>query len=246
MMGETTATGGASWRERDDAALVEGMRAGDARAFAEFYARFQPLLAAELRRRGVALADGEEWLVETLTDAALRLADVALPRPHSLAAYLVVALRHRLANAWRDGARRLTREAGVQGSEPSDADGAAAGAAASSEGTRRYSRPADAEVATPSAALARLADALLRDLSESDRLLLVWVSHYVPQRQIAAWLGITHAAAKVRLCRLRRRLHERALRHAEAIDGEERHAVLRFLDRAVGETPRARSTTNGH
>ena len=75
-----------------------------------------------------------------------------------------------------------------------------------SESSQRASAGPGWEPPRPSRAVASLATALLADLSEDERLLLVWVSHHVPYREIAAWLGIGYAAVGKRVERLRARL----------------------------------------
>ena len=76
---------------------------------------------------------------------------------------------------------------------------------------------------------------------EEDRLLAVWLSHCVPTRDIAAWLGLGDRAAAKRIERLRERLQLVALRRLEASEGDDRRELLAFLGRAsLAPAPAAR------
>jgi hypothetical protein len=82
--------------------------------------------------------------------------------------------------------------------------------------------------------IARLAHAIDAELSASERQMLTWVSHDVPMREIASWLEISYAAAKVRLSRTRSRMRQRALRHVNECAGDERAELLDFFRRSAG------------
>ena len=81
---------------------------------------------------------------------------------------------------------------------------------------------------------ARLARVIDSELSVSERQMLTWVSHDVPMREIASWLEISYAAAKVRLSRTRSRMRQRALRHVNECLGDERAELLDFFRRSAG------------
>ena len=102
--------------------------------------------------------------------------------------------------------------------------------AASEDAIRRSFGPAW-EGVPRSPAIDRLARAVEQGLSDDERLLLAWLAARVPQRQIAAWLGVGHGAVRVRVTRLRARLRDSALRHAYRLDGEERRELDRFFRR---------------
>ena len=211
------------------------MRRGEAPAFRDFLLRFGPLLLEHTRRLGIPTAERDGYVVEVLGDAATGLAVGAVRPPRSLAAYLVTALRHRVLNAERGRTRRerLAHAAAGEG-EP---DRERVVAPACSEHAIRSSRGPDWDGTPLPCALARLAVALDERLSEPERLLLVWVSHRVPHRQIARWLGISHAAAAQRVWRLRERLRRAALEHAAETRGDERAELERFFRRAGVEGP---------
>jgi hypothetical protein len=69
------------------------------------------------------------------------------------------------------------------------------------------------------------------------------VSNNVPMRDIAIWLEISYAAAKVRLSRTRSRLRERALRHVNECAGAERAELLDFFGRSAVEGRGARESS---
>lgn len=73
---------------------------------------------------------------------------------------------------------------------------------------------------------------LLDDLSDDERLLLVWVGHHVPYREIASWLGIGYAAVGKRVERLRARLRARADVHLAASSDAERRVLETLFTRA--------------
>jgi len=213
-------------RALGDVALVEAMRHGDTSALREFLLRFEPLLEHHAHRLGASGGERDDLVGETLEDAALTLVVPNAPTPRSLPAYLVASLRNRIFNSRRTagGARRV-RESAL-GDRPSADD------ALCSESSQRASAGPGWEPPRPSRAVASLATVLLDDLSDDERLLLVWVSHHVPYREIAAWLDIGYAAVGKRVERLRARLRTRADRHLAASSDAERRALETLFTRA--------------
>ena len=219
----------AAARALGDQALVDAMRHGDSSALREFLLRFEPLLDHHAHRLGASGGERDDLVGETLEDAALTLVAPNAATPRSLPAYLVTSLRNRIFNSRRTagGARRV-RESAL-------GDHASADDALCSESSQRASAGPAWEPPRPSRAVASLAIALLADLSDDERLLLVWVSHHVPYREIASWLGIGYAAVGKRVERLRTRLRARADRHlATSSDAERR--VLETLFTRAGST----------
>ncbi|HEY0971561.1 MAG TPA: sigma factor, partial [Gemmatimonadales bacterium] len=92
-----------------DADLLAAMRREDPRAVAELYRRFAPLLRRRAARWRVPGASCDDIVDDVLADAALALMRPGAAVPRSLAAYLLVALRHRLANARRTAELRERR-----------------------------------------------------------------------------------------------------------------------------------------
>ena len=212
-----------------DAGLVAAMRQGSSAAFREFLRRFQPFLLAQARRSGVHPDDLEDSVADLLGDAATRLARSVTPPPRSLAAYLLTAFRRRLLNLLRSGSRRAHWH-GEAASE--DLGDGPAVATACSESALRASRGPGWESPPLPPVLLRLAHTLDDTLTADERLLLVWVGHHVPQREIARWLGVSYAAATQRIWRLRERLREEALTHVAALPLPERAVAERFFARA--------------
>lgn len=217
---------GATVRALGDAALVEAMRRGDTTALREFLLRFEPLLEHHAHRLGASGGERDDLVGDTLEDAALALVAPNATTPRSLPAYLVTSLRNRILNTRRaTGGVRRVRESAL-GDRPTAAD------ALCSESSLRASAGPGWEPPRPSRAVASLASALLDDLSEDERLLLVWVSHHVPYREIAAWLGVGYAAVGKRVERLRTRLRARADRHLASSSDDERRVLETLFTRA--------------
>jgi len=238
-------------RALGDAALVLALAAGDAAAWAEFDARFRPLLVAYARRVRIPPALWPQCVDEVLEDEAMRFADGA-PPPERLGAYLVRASYHRLLRARRAAVRRERRYgAGSADAGAGAAPGAervvlsvcSAAARRASDGPRATDGApaawddADSEASAASdsvaaAVLARAAAALAARLTDAERQLLVWVAEQVPRRQIAEWVGDGYEATRKRIQRLTRRLQADAVRLAAELPAAERHEFERFLRRA--------------
>jgi RNA polymerase sigma factor (sigma-70 family) len=197
-----------------DQALVAALRCEDEGALREFYLRFRPALLLVARRLRVDPGELETLVDDCLADVAVHLITSSAPAPRSLPAYLARSLRNRVLNAARTRARAERRLA----------DQAVEVERAAAPG------PADAPPLSP--ALERLAAALEAPLDDEERLLAVWMSHCVPQPEIAAWLGIGVRAAAKRVERLRERLQRAAFAYVAAADGDERRELLTFLGRA--------------
>ena len=232
-------------RRLTDSELVQAMRDGDPRVLQEFVCRFEPLLYAEARRARIPRDEWGEYALEFLDDAALYLMRRSSRLPVSVAAFLVRCFRRKLSNARRERTRRDLREArasgaaehqgrSVSGVEPNRwpvDDGVVLELC--SAATVRASRGADWDDARLAPALERLASALDEGLTTEERLLLVWVSNYVPHSEIASALGLKVKATSKRIERLRDRLREAALAYAAQLDAEERREVARFFKRAA-------------
>jgi len=208
--------------------LVAGMRRDEPDAFKEFFGCYRPLLMAEARRLRVQPALCQEMVDECLDDVAMRLRRYTTPIPRSLAPYLVRALRlHRFA--LRRGERR--RFDSERDGETSDDDPTAPLVSSLSQAALRASAGPDGERTPASTALERLASMIEEGLSEEEESILSWVSRWVPQSDIADWLGITHGAARNRVMRLRARLKDVALQHAATFTGRERIELADFFRR---------------
>jgi RNA polymerase sigma factor (sigma-70 family) len=225
------------WRATNDAELVAAMRQGSYEALREFYARFEPLLARYAARAGVSMDAWEEDAHDVLSDVVLAL--IASDRParsrndvRDIHGYLQRAFRNRMLSARRAAERRAHRDMGATSSAAETGERIVL--SSFSEGSVRDSGASYAsDAATLSPALSRLATVLDGELSVSERQMLTWVSNSVPMRDIALWLEVSYAAAKVRLSRARSRLRERALRHVNECAGSEREELLEFFRRST-------------
>jgi DNA-directed RNA polymerase specialized sigma24 family protein len=219
-------------RALSDTALVDAMHGGDELALGEFVDRFRPLLEHFARRTGIPQWEWGTCITEVLDDVALKVATGRIKLPTSLGGYLVRAVRYRHVELRRSTARRDRHYLSA-----SDVDAAERVVVSlCSENTLRASQGPARSDAVGSAALARLAMILRAELSEDEVLLLAWRSAGVPHRQVAAWLGITYAAAAKRIARLSQRLRAIAWLRADSFPAEERVEIARFF-RRVGIAP---------
>jgi DNA-directed RNA polymerase specialized sigma24 family protein len=111
-----------------------------------------------------------------------------------------------------------------------------AGRAVLSESTMRASESEDREDPRAPAALEHLVDLLDQELTDDERQLLSWLGSWVPQSEIAEWLGISHGAARNRVMRLRERLKRAAIRCAAELSIAERRELERYLRRMFEDT----------
>jgi biotin operon repressor len=97
----------------------------------------------------------------------------------------------------------------------------------------RASVGAAVENAAPlDSAVAKLAAWSAQALRDDELTLMIGVSRHVPVRDLAAQIGISYAAARVRVHRLRERFRKLVLQHVTTLDAAERREVERFLRRA--------------
>jgi RNA polymerase sigma factor (sigma-70 family) len=216
-------------RRWSDAALVAAMRRNERGAFREFFERFAPLIAALARSHRLPATDPDERTIEFLDDVALRLCLPTTALPRSLAAWLAASFRRRSLNGARDIRQRRRLRDGCAIDTGGFAERVVSSAV--SENAVRSSYGPATDAATLSPALERLALELEHGLSPDERRLLAWLGQRVPQREIAAWLGTTHGALRVRVTRLRARLRDAAFRHADRLAGDERAEIDRFFRR---------------
>lgn len=221
-----------SWRERSDRELIAAMRANVSPAFDEFVARYQPLLLARTGRSGLPEWQREECVTEVLESAILRVMKPGVQPPAEMAAYLTRTLHNRLVDVARAQGTRAQREhAAVDRSAP------ALERAVTSLASQHAVESCTADRYAPSPdlppALARLSEALIKQMTEEERALISWEGNMIPHRTIALWLGISHAAATKRVWRLRARLREVAARHAQSLNAAEREEIDQLMHRSV-------------
>lgn len=244
--------------EAPDRDLVEAIRRKSEPALIEYYRRFRPLLHREAKGLGVQPALRTELVDDCLADVALRLLRHTMATPRVIAPYLVRALRlqrlelHRaetrrreLEEPWTVGTAAQSSDADTPIGRPRLPNESRIDAAMLSEATRRASLGPDRMLYALSPALQRLAHMLEEGLTDDERLLLVWVGNWVPQSEIAAWLGITHGAARNRVMRLRERLKRTAIRAALRFSESEQADLRSFFRRAALIDSRASAAPAG-
>jgi DNA-directed RNA polymerase specialized sigma24 family protein len=212
-------------RALTDASLIDAMRAGVPEAWAEFDARFRPLLERYATRVGIPRWEWSVCITEVLDDEALRLVERAGQLPQHLTAYLVRAVRSRFLELKRASLRRDRRYAQAAAADTE---------ILMSEHARRSSDPPRiaeerSDDRTPATRFARTLSA---HLSTDEQQMLAWVAEGVPQRMIAEWSGISREAAKKRIARLCRRLRAAAPAAAAGLPSAERREIDRLLRRA--------------
>ena len=223
------------------------MRRGSYEALREFYARFEPLLARYAARAGISTETWEDDAHDVLCDVVMALVENTRPARsrndvRDIHAYIRRAFRNRLLDAKRAAARREHRDADATSSAAETGERMVLSTCSESS-VRAANADIEGTEPAPSPALARLASVLDAELSMSERQMLTWVSNNVPMRDIALWLEISYAAAKVRLSRTRSRLRERALRHVNECAGAERAELLDFFGRSAIEGRDARESS---
>lgn len=230
------------YRRLEIAEVVDRLRAGDYWALREFVSRYRGLLMSHAERFGFDVEDARAVATEVLHDVARELIEARRVLPRSMDGYVVRCFRNRVLNAVRDASRRGRPELACSAdpgevSPESDPTGC-------SEAMLHSAAGPEWEPVSLNPALERLAALLDGGLSKNERHLLSWVSEFVPQSEIAAWLGISYAAARKQLERLRARLAATARAHAESLTGHERLELLRFFGRVDAVLDVAESNTD--
>lgn len=222
--------------------LLRGLRAGDEQALAAVFERYVPMLLVEARRRHVQPGLRQEVVEDAVAAAVLVLMRPEHATPRSLAGYLVTALRRRVLNLHRSARRDAARASQVD-----DIDQLLVASAAPAPDARLDAHDDDGTDGADGGAhdiegdaMDGIMRALLAQLAEDDRQLLGWLGEHVPQREIAAWLGVTHDAVRSRAKRLRARLRESVRRQAAALPPAARALVEQRLAAMATQVPGAR------
>lgn len=215
--------------DANDAALVASMRRGDPRACEAFLERFHRVLLDYARRGGVTSADRDEFVEQLLDDLAMEFMMPGRALPSNPRMYVLAAFRKKLLNLKR-ARGRLERAIRNAASEHGRVDGTEVIAGCSQRMVQESLGPGW-ERATLLPALERLSTQLAEKLTDDERLLLDAVAENVPQREIAEWLGVSHAVARKRLERLRARLVVAAMRYANGLEPDDARELQRFFRR---------------
>ena len=236
----------ASPRLQDSAALLAKLRSGDPRAAHEFARRLTGVLRRSGRRLGVPSSHLPELIATVLDDVMLHLMQSSAAAPDDLESYVVVVLRNTVRRDARLAtARGADNEVSLEAARR-ELQTAAAVTASSPDNDPKKDGPADE-------ALRRLYEPVLSELTAEQRALLGYMLEHVPARRIAQWEGIEHAAARVRIHRLRRLIRARILARLPLISASDRMHVERLLRRAgvfpaasPGEGGDSKRTQNGN
>ena len=223
----------------NEAALIDAMRAGQARAIEEFIRRYQRLLFDRAKTAGLRRRECEDAIADVVQDVAMRVVGRRLRPTQELGGYVVRCFFNRLADdaTERKERRRVVRD--VSEEAPGSYESAVLGAI--SQHTIRSSHGPEWEYIPLSAPLEKLASMIEEGLSREEEQLLGWHSKYVPLREIAAWLGVSYATAAQRSWRLRHRLRETVMQYASRYSPTEWRQITAFFDRcaiAYDRTPR--------
>lgn len=237
-----------NYAELGDAALIDAMRAGQARAVDEFLVRHQRLLFERARLAGLRRSECEEHVPEVVEEVAILIVARRIRPVRALGAYVAKCFFNRLADDIE--ARKRGMLAVREGSD--DAPGLhprsrgstirhaeRAVLSAMSEDTIRSSQGPDREHVPLSEPLRKLAAMIEEGLTDEEEQLLAWHSQYVPLRQIASWLGVPYATAAQRSWRLRERLREMAMQYASTLPRNDRLQIAAFFDRCAVTYDRA-------
>jgi DNA-binding CsgD family transcriptional regulator len=227
-------------RAASDAQLITAMRDGLPEAWAEFDARFRPLLETVARRARIPTAEWETCVADVLTDAAIRFSLPDTLLPENVPAYLVRSVRFRYFKVLRAARRRAQHYADAAMPQPNEPRVVRE---ALSEGSLRASAGpmflVDAS-GSETGGLTRFTVLLTRELSPRELHMLGWVAEGIPRRHIAEWLGVSYEAARKRITRLCRSLRLIAPSLLARLDEHDRSEVERFL-RRVGALPPPRA-----
>jgi DNA-directed RNA polymerase specialized sigma24 family protein len=212
------------------ATFVAALRAGDSAALRALFIFYAPLLRDQVRRLDVDPDERDDLVITLLGDFVIHVQDTTLP-PRDVARYLVAAVRNRARNYHRNRKRMnaLVERASttLSGTEQRVV------AECHSEYDLHTASAASVEGSTPlHSAVKKLAKWSAQALREDELALMVGVSHHIPMRELAAQLGISYAAARVRVHRLRERFRKLVLQHVQSLEAEEQREVERFLRRA--------------
>jgi hypothetical protein len=205
------------------------LRDGDETALREFFVYFHPLLLDQARLMSVEPDMRDEVVLTFLDDKVLELASMELPPP-ALVGYVVRGFRNRVRNLIRDMNTRV-RMYDEAATEIGPSSQLLVAECHSEYGVRAAGTALpEAEVLNP--AIAKLAEFARQRLSAEDVQLLVEASRRVPLREVAEWHGMTYAACRVRIHRLRSKASVVAREYIRTLPASERSIIERFLRRS--------------
>jgi DNA-directed RNA polymerase specialized sigma24 family protein len=234
----------ASSRYPTSARLLAAIHRGEARAISELFVLYAPLLRDQARQMSIHPDERDELVTTLLDDVVLHLMEDAIA-PRQLARYLVAALRNRARNHRRDAQRHERIRDGAYTEIHATRERIVA--ECHSEYGLEKSRSADAAESPPlRSAISKLAAKSAGELTRDEMTMMIGVGRHAPLRDMAEQLGITYAAARVRLHRLRERFGKLAIQYVATLEADERREIERFFRRAgvsLSEKVKGRQTS---
>jgi RNA polymerase sigma factor (sigma-70 family) len=232
-------------QSENTARLVAAIHRGEEDAIRELFLRYAPLLRDQARRMSIDPDQRDEVVTTLLDDVVLHLMECQIA-PRHLTRYLVASLRNRARNRHRDSHRhRATQESAYR-----EVGGSTEMIVAESHSSYGLRASGATDVDAPHsvrAPIAKLAERFAEDLTPDETIMLIRVGRHLPLREIAAQLGISYGAARVRLHRLRERFRQLATEYVSTLKADERHELERFFRRAeVSLAPAARQPEKTH
>ena len=218
-----------SSRYPTSAHLVAAIHRGDEAAMRELFILYAPLLRDQARLMNIDRGDRDELVMTLLDDVVLHLVENAVT-PRDLSRYLVAALRNRARNRHRDVRRRQLKLDGAY--SVAGIAGQRIVAECHSEFAVRASAASSEDLVPLRSAIAKLATRSAAELRGDELTMMIAVGRHVPLRDVAEQLGISYAAARVRLHRLRARFIKLATQFVSMLDANERREIERFFRRA--------------
>lgn len=215
----------------DHVALLVRIRRGEGDALTEFTHLVRPLLLDQARVLGIDRSERATIVTDFIVDFLLKIPHITAPR--SLLSFVVRSFRNHISDIRSvESARDRRDEAACElvGDEHVVTATCSAYALRAALGPDAVGPDsADTQTATPAAVLINM---LMCGCTQEDRSLLIWSSQRVPMREIAVWLGISYAAARQRITRLRAHLARESVRLLPNLDPEDRVVITRLLRRA--------------
>jgi RNA polymerase sigma factor (sigma-70 family) len=220
----------ASTRYPTSTRLLAAIHRGDEAAISEFFLLHVPLLRDQARRMSIGPGERDELVTTLLDDVVMHLMEHQIA-PRHLTRYLVASLRNRARNWHRDSHRRIAAHERAY-AEPGTSNEKIVAECHSEYAIRSSGRAFLDSSLSARTPIANLAERLGQVLTRDETVLIIRVGRHAPLREVAAQLGITYSAARVRLYRLRERLRKLAIEHLRTLKLDERQELERFFRRA--------------
>lgn len=166
-------------------------------------------------------------LITTFLDDFFLADHAVAPTCADVSNYVVGGFRNHLRNTVRNDDTRRSTYARAASDSPETAESIVAECQSAYSIHAARGGLAPNIIAGP--AKAALARHLVAGLSREEKIILGGLSAAVPVRQIAEWVGIEYSACRVRIHRLRARLHREAADYASSLADGERAKLETFV-----------------